>query len=243
MARGRIHIGTSGWHYKHWRGTFYPAELPVKQHFAYYAQHFDTVEINNSFYKLPPPSVFEDWYERSPEGFLFVIKANRFITHNLKLTRPHEPLTRLFDSILPLREKLGPILFQLPPGWKVNADRLRDFLEALPAGFRYVFEFRNETWYDASVYDLLRRHDCAFCLYDLGGHQSPMVETAGFVYIRLHGPSQNRYQGSYPAAALRKWAKRCRQWQKDGKDVFVYFDNDQLGYAAFNALQLRELMR
>jgi uncharacterized protein YecE (DUF72 family) len=242
MARAKIFIGTSGWHYKHWLGTFYPAGTNVKQQFEYYTHHFDTVEINNSFYKLPPREVFEGWYKNSPKKFLFVIKANRFITHNLKLTRPEEPLARLFNSIVALKEKLGPILFQLPPKWKVNTERLKEFLKALPAGYEYVFEFRNETWYNEEVYKLLKKYKCAFCIYELAGHTSPIIVTANIVYVRLHGPSPNKYQGSYTRSTLKKWAKQCIKWQSERKKVYVYFDNDQEGYAAFNALTLKELI-
>ncbi|MFL5744982.1 MAG: DUF72 domain-containing protein [Niastella sp.] len=237
-----IYIGTSGWHYKHWIGTFYPSDITAKQQFEHYAKLFDTVEINNSFYKLPPRTVFEGWYKNSPKKFLFVIKANRFITHNLKLTRPTEPLTRLFNSILALKEKLGPILFQLPPKWKVNVERLKEFLKALPAGYSYVFEFRNDTWYNEEVYKLLQEYNCAFCIYELGGHMSPIKVTANFVYLRLHGPLDNKYQGSYSKTVLRKWAKKCLEWQSQKKKVYVYFDNDQEGYAAFNAITLKAII-
>lgn len=243
MAGTSILIGTSGWHYKHWLGTFYPAGANVKKQFEFYTQHFNTVEINNSFYKLPPREVFEGWYTNSPRKFLFVIKANRFITHNLKLLRPKEPLARLFNSILALKEKLGPILFQLPPKWKVNVERLKEFLEALPAAHDYVFEFRNETWYTEEVYKLLQHHNCAFCIYELGGHISPIKITANFVYVRLHGPSENKYQGSYSKSDLKKWAKRCIEWQNPKKRVYVYFDNDQEGYAAHNAVTLKNMIK
>ena len=243
MPKKKIFIGTSGWHYKHWLGTFYPAGTSAKQQFEYYTKHFDTVEINNSFYRLPSREVFEGWYKNSPQKFLFVIKANRFITHNLKLTRPHEPLSRLFNSILALKEKLGPILFQLPPKWKVNTERLKEFLEALPHGYNYVFEFRNETWYTEAIYKLLQQYNCAFCIYQLAGHTSPLIITANFVYIRLHGPTENKYQGSYARTELKKWAKQCIEWQNQKKDIYVYFDNDQEGYAAFNAITLRGLVK
>jgi uncharacterized protein YecE (DUF72 family) len=243
MPRKKIFIGTSGWHYKHWLGRFYPEGASPGRQFEYYTKHFDTVEINNSFYKLPPRNVFTSWYKNSPKKFLYVIKANRFITHNLKLSRPKEPLARLFNSILALKEKLGPILFQLPPKWKVNVDRFREFLESLPKGYHYVFEFRNETWYTEEIYALLQKYNCAFCIYELAGHVSPMKVTAKFVYVRLHGPSKNKYQGSYTKASLRKWARQCIEWQRLKKEVYIYFDNDQEGYAAFNALTLKELVK
>jgi uncharacterized protein YecE (DUF72 family) len=243
MASTGIFIGTSGWHYKHWIGTFYPTGTSAKQQFDHYTRFFDTVEINNSFYKLPPREVFEGWYKNSPRKFFFVIKANRFITHNLKLLRPAEPISRLFNSILALKEKLGPILFQLPPKWKVNVERLREFLKALPVTHRYVFEFRNETWYNEDVYKLLREYNCAFCIYELGGHTSPIKVTADFVYVRLHGPLENKYQGSYSNPALRKWARQCLEWQSRKMKVYVYFDNDHNGYAAFNAVTLKALVK
>lgn len=239
----RIRIGTSGWHYKHWSGTFYPAGLNTRQQFAHYASVFDTVEINNSFYRLPPPEVFEAWYEESPGAFLFAVKASRFLTHNLKLSRPHEPITRLFGSILSLKEKLGPVLFQLPPKWNVNPERLESFLQALPAGYRYVFEFRNASWFREDVLAILKRYNAACCIYELAGYLSPMLVTANFAYVRLHGPSDRKYQGSYSEAALREWAEQCLEWQRKKKDVYVYFDNDEQGYAAFNAAALREMVK
>jgi uncharacterized protein YecE (DUF72 family) len=242
MPVSKIYIGTSGWHYKHWIGRFYPEGSNSKQQWQYYSNHFDTIEINNSFYKLPPRSVFEDWYENSPKNMLFAVKANRFITHMRKLTQPQEPITRLFGSILALKEKLGPVLFQLPPKWRMNVTRFKEFLEALPNGYRYAFEFRNETWYHEEIYQLLQQHDCGFCIYELAGHRSPVKVTADFVYLRLHGPTEFKYQGSYSNAVLKKWAKECTLWQKKKRDVFVYFDNDQEAYAAFNALTLKKLV-
>lgn len=242
MVAKKIHIGTSGWSYKYWVGRFYPEKSNSEQQFKFYAKHFDTVEINNSFYKLPPRSVFENWYENSPKNFLFVVKANRFITHMLKLTKPQEPIARLFNSIDALNEKLGPILFQLPPKWKVNANRFREFLEALPKGNRYVFEFRNETWYNNEVYQIMRDYNCGFCIYELAGHISPMEITADFVYLRLHGPTEFKYQGSYSDDALKKWAKQCMEWKKEKKDVYVYFDNDHEANAPFNAITLKRIV-
>jgi len=242
MGQAKVHIGTSGWSYKHWMGRFYPEKSSSEEQFEFYTKHFDTVEINNSFYKLPPRSVFENWYENSPKKFLFVVKANRFITHMRKLTQPQEPIARMFNSIDALKEKLGPVLFQLPPKWKVNVARFKEFLEALPKDHRYVFEFRNETWYNKDIYQLMHEFNIGFCIYELAGHRSPMNVTADFVYLRLHGPTENKYQGSYSNAALKKWAKQCAEWQSQKKDVYVYFDNDQDAYAVYNALTLKELV-
>ncbi|KEO72279.1 DUF72 domain-containing protein [Anditalea andensis] len=239
--KGKMYIGTSGWHYKHWKGTFYPEGTKDAQQMEYYLQHFDTVEINNSFYKLPSTTTFEKWKEAVPDDFIFAIKGSRFITHMKKLKVQRENIEKFFNGTDRLEEKAGPILFQLPPGWKINAERLKDFLGQLPKDYRYTFEFRNDTWYDEKIYDLLKTNNCAFCIYELAGHISPMEITADFVYIRLHGPG-DKYQGSYDHATLQSWADRCRGWQNEGKDVFVYFDNDQEGYAAFNAKTLIEMV-
>ncbi len=241
MAKGKAYIGTSGWLYPHWRGTFYPKGLLHKEEFAYYSIFFNNVEINNSFYRLPPRQVFEDWARTSNENFLFIIKANRFITHMKKLKDPKEPIQRMLDACSGLGKKLGPILFQLPPVWPLNLERFEAFLSALPKGYRYAFEFREVSWYNEEVYSLLKKHNCAFCIYQLAGHTSPIITTTDFAYIRLHGPTKNKYQGSYDFDALKYWAHLCRKWQKGGKDVYVYFDNDDSGYAAFNA-QVLEMM-
>ena len=241
VKRGKIYIGTSGWHYRHWIGTFYPPATKAAEQFNFYKQHFSAVEINNSFYRLPSPQTFKTWRLESPEDFLFVVKASRFITHQKKLKEPAETTKRFFESVRWLKEKLGPILFQLPPAWKVNAERLEEFLRALPKKFQYVFEFRNSTWYNEEILSLLKKYNCAFCIYELAGHTSPVYITADFVYVRLHGPG-NKYQGSYTQRSLVQWARQCQQWLKTGLDVFVFFDNDEKGYAAFNAQSLKKLM-
>jgi uncharacterized protein YecE (DUF72 family) len=242
MKKGAVHIGTSGWAYKHWKGVFYPEGLPAAQEFGYYTSIFQTVELNNSFYHLPAAKTFSQWRKTSPEDFVFAVKASRYITHMKKLKPDRSSLNVFFRQAGKLKEKLGPVLFQLPPRWKMNTERLEMFLDALPRTHRYCFEFRDHSWYDESVYELLRNHNCAFCIYELAHHLSPLQVTADFVYIRLHGPG-NKYQGKYNTATLKQWAARCRRWQKAGKDVYVYFDNDQAGYAAFNAETLAGLLR
>lgn len=237
----QIHIGTSGWHYKHWVGTFYPDGTKSAAQFPYYLRFFDTVEINNSFYRLPSKETFAQWRESVPENFTYAVKASRFITHMKKFIDPAATLHNFIENVQALGEKLGVILFQLPPGWKINPQRLAEFLAVLPDGFRYAFEFRNETWYTREIYDMLRHYNCAFCIYELAGHITPFEVTADFVYVRLHGPG-GKYQGSYPDEALQIWADKCRKWAKT-KDVYVYFDNDQEGYAAFNAITLQKMVR
>ncbi|MHA6250243.1 DUF72 domain-containing protein [Pontibacter sp. CAU 1760] len=237
-----IYIGTSGWHYKHWVGAFYPHGMKPKDFTGHYQQFFSTVEINNSFYKLPSAQTFANWRTAVPPDFLFSVKGSRFITHMKKLKDPQQSIARFFENVNSLEEKLGPILFQLPPFWHMNEERLGSFLAALPKGYRYAFEFRHHSWYSPGVLELLRQHQAAFCIYELEWHLSPMEVTADFVYVRLHGP-EGKYAGSYPEDTLSWWANNCLEWQHQGRDVYLYFDNDQYGYAAFNAQRLQDLVR
>lgn len=236
----KIHIGTSGWSYKHWRGTFYPQEIKIKDHFNYYTRHFNTVEINNTFYGLPSAETFLKWNNAVNDAFLFVIKANRYITHIKKLSNASESMTLFMERIKLLGKKLGPVLFQLPPTLKPNLEILEIFLQELPENHRYVFEFRNKDWHTEELYLLLKKYNCALCIYELAGYMSPVKITANFVYLRLHGPD-DKYQGNYSDEILKEWAAQCREWSET-KEVFVYFDNDEKGYAAFNALKFKELI-
>ncbi|HEX5410298.1 MAG TPA: DUF72 domain-containing protein [Terriglobia bacterium] len=238
----KIHIGTSGWHYSHWRGPFYPEDMPDDKMLDYYAQHLQTVEINNSFYRLPSGQTFKSWCDQTPSGFIFAVKASRYITHMKKLKDPESASQKFFAHAEALKKKIGPILFQLPPSWHINVDRLQSFLEALPGGHRYAFEFRDPTWFSAEVTELLKRHDAALCVYDLAGQQSPKDLTARFAYLRLHGPAQQKYSGRYTRPQLQKWLDLSTEWLQHGaRQVFVYFDNDQSGYAALNAIELQEM--
>jgi len=241
VSRGLIHIGTSGWHYGHWRGPFYPENLPSAGMLGWYTQHFDTVEINNSFYRLPTTEALAAWRRGTPRAFCFAVKASRYITHNRKLKDPEQSNRKFFSQIRRLGRRLGPLLFQLPPAWKLNFERLEEFLAALPRRHRYVFEFRNPTWNVAPVYEALRRHNAAFCIFELAGFQSPLEITADFTYVRLHGPG-GAYQGSYSQEQLKSWASRIRAWRTELQHVFVYFDNDQSGFAAQNAFELKRIL-
>lgn len=236
-----IRIGTSGWHYKHWVGKFYPDRFPGAKMLAYYYERFDSVEINNSFYMLPKIETLSCWREATPKNFEFAIKASRFLTHNKKLKEPENALNNFLPLGEALGKKLGPILFQLPPKWKINLERLEEFLEALPKFHRYTFEFREPSWLIEDNYALLRKHNAAFCIYELAGFHSPIEITADWTYIRLHGPG-NKYQGSYSDKVLRTWAERIVNWSDRLKGIYVYFDNDQAGYAAFNALALKRMV-
>jgi uncharacterized protein YecE (DUF72 family) len=236
----RIFIGTSGWHYKHWIGAFYPPKLPATKMLDFYLRHFDTVEVNNSFYRLPDPATLQAWREQTPKDFVFAVKGSRFITHNKKLKEPQHALQNLLPRVEVLEEKLGPVLFQLPPSWRVNEARLEEFLQALPVHHRYTFELREPSWFTPGVLELLRKHRAAFCVYDIGGFHSPVEVTTDFAYIRLHGPG-NKYQGSYSAGALERWAAWIADWRKRLREIYIYFDNDQAGYAAHNALTLKRM--
>lgn len=239
--RGRIHIGTSGWHYAHWVGPFYPSCLHSDDFLSHYARSFRTVEINNTFYHLPETATLEAWRDETPPGFVFACKASRYITHMKKLREPARSTARFLEAVRILGDKLGPILFQLPPRWHANAERLEDFLQALPDGLRYAFEFRDESWFTPRIYQVLARHDAALCAYDLMGWRSPAKTTAGFVYLRLHGPC-SAYGGNYGGRTLRGWARRLLTWRNTGLDVYCYFNNDQGGYAVQNARHLVDMV-
>lgn len=239
--RGKVYVGTSGWHYKHWLGSFYPSKLPVKEMFAWYARHFATVELNNSFYHLPAPETFDSWRDNSPDRFLFAVKGSRFITHMKKLKDPETSIEKFFLGAERLGAKLGPILFQLPPRWKVNTERLSGFLQVLPKQHRYVIEFRDETWLVPEVFEILREYNAAFCIHDLGGQQTPLEITANFAYVRFHGPGAAKYRGSYSDSVLKTWAERISGWQEQLTSVFVYFNNDIGGAAIGDAAALKRL--
>jgi uncharacterized protein YecE (DUF72 family) len=235
------YIGTSGWNYKHWLGPFYPKKLPAKEMLGFYAEHFDTVEINATHYHLPTPESVAAWRETVPGKFVFSVKASRFTTHMKKLKSPKTSTAKFFTRADKLREKLGPILFQLPPRWKVNVERLEEFLAAMPRHHRYTFEFRDLTWFTEEVYEVLRKYQAALCFYHQMGYDSPQEITADFVYVRLHG-TESKYGGSYPARVLKEWARRIRSWRRASKDVYFYFNNDPEGHAIRNALSLKQMI-
>jgi uncharacterized protein YecE (DUF72 family) len=233
------HIGTSGWSYDHWQGPFYPDGLPSAQRLAHYAKHLASAEIDNSFYKLPSAETLAHWRDTVPDGFVFAAKASRYITHMKKLNDPEDNVPRFVERMETLGDRLGPILFQLPPRWHRNGGRLGQFLDALDDRHRWVFEFRDHSWIDDKVLRLLERRNAAFCIYELDGYLSPRAVTADFVYIRLHGPD-GPYQGDYDAAALDHWAGAITDWCGQGLDVYCYFDNDEAGHAVNNALALTD---
>jgi uncharacterized protein YecE (DUF72 family) len=240
-AKCNIRIGTSGWHYNHWKGLFYPRELPKTRWLKHYAGDFDTVEINNTFYQLPKATTIENWFRQTPEGFLYTVKANRFITHIKKLKNAAEPLERFLQAAEILKEKLGPILYQLPPGLKKDIGLLENFIKLLPEAHISVFEFRNNSWYSDDVFELLDKNEAGFCVHDLGGLETPRLVTGRILYIRFHGPAE-RYAGNYTMPALKKWADWIRKNLGATRIAFAYFNNDANACAVRNAKQLKELL-
>lgn len=238
---GQLRIGTSGWVYKHWLDIFYPRRLSSSEQLQFYAQHFDTVEVNNSFYRLPSRAVFEAWAEAAPPGFLYAVKGSRYLSHLKKLKDPEEPLALLMERAGGLGDKLGPILFQLPPGWYANLERLGIFVAALGAFpcQRYTLEFRDRTWLQPAVYDLLEHAGIALCLPVGWGVPLDVRLTAPWTYIRMHSGSESV---GYGEEELRLWAGRVADFRKQGADVYVYFNNDPDGHALRDAERLRAML-
>lgn len=237
-----IRIGTSGWQYRHWRKTFYPEKLGRGGWLAHYATIFNSVELNASFYRLPEADDIHRWCESTPVEFRFAVKAPRSITHFKKLKNCESLLQTLIGRLSAFGNRLGPVLFQLPPRWRCNARRLGDFLAMLPRDAAFAFEFRDSSWHCEEVYALLRAHRAAFCIFDLDGKQSALETPGDFVYVRLHGP-RSAYAGNYRAPVLRTWSGRAFGWQRKNKDVYIYFDNDERAYSAKNARRMLRMMR
>jgi uncharacterized protein YecE (DUF72 family) len=239
QAEMQTYIGTSGWNYDHWRGTFYPGTVPKSRLLEFYAQIFTTVEVNATFYRQIGESTFHRWRENTPQGFIWAVKANRFITHIKRLKRVEDSLEKFFSQIGTLDKKLGPVLFQLPPSLEFDRCTAETFFSLLPKGNRYTIEARHESWTSDDALSILKDHDIAWCISDTAG-RFPYLEavTAGFVYIRLHG-SRKLYASLYTEEELVIWAEKIESW---GIDAYVYFDNDFMGYAPKNALRLRELL-
>jgi len=267
-----IRIGISGWRYEPWRGVFYPERMPQRRELEFCGRHFPTVEINGSFYSLQRPQYYDDWYNETPEGFLFAVKGSRYITHMLRLTHIEKPLANFFASgILNLREKLGPFLWQFPPMFRYNEQRLARFFDLLPRTtaealalarrrdarmigrsrlaidanrpLRHALEIRHPSFMTADFVRLLRKHDIGLVVADTAGKWPKMFHvTTNFVYVRLHGDIQI-YTSGYSDKALDSWARRIRAWHKAGHDVYVYFDNDVKVRAPFDALNLMHKLR
>ncbi len=235
----KLYIGTSGWNYNHWRGVFYPEELAQKKWLEYYCTHFDTVELNNSFYRLPEKKTFETWRNQTPDGFAFSVKASRYLTHIKRLREPEEPLERLMDRASGLSEKLNIVLYQFPPRWNLDLERLEQFLKILPKHPRSAFEFRDESWQCEEVWSLLSKYGVAYCVMDSPGLPLHLRTTCGYSYIRMHSGGD---EGNYTDDHLREWAGYATDMMGKG-DVYIYFNNDYKGFAVKNALKLRDMLQ
>lgn len=233
----RYYIGTSGWHYEHWRGLFYPPELPKTRWLDFYARHFTTVELNNTFYRLPTEKAFTSWRESSPKGFLYTVKVSRFITHIKRLKNVDEALENFLVRARLLEDKLGPLLYQLPPNMRRNDEMLESFLSILPPGLCHVFEFRHESWLDDKVFALLQRHNAGLCVFDMPDFTCPLVATADFAYIRFHG-SSGLYSSCYSDEELFDWARKISQLSQNLEAVYIYLNNDAQAFAVRNAQTL-----
>lgn len=238
----RVLIGTSGWHYDSWRGPFFPKGLPLNRQLGYYASQFCTTELNGVFYRTPTAKAVAGWRDATNDDFVFAWKASKFITHWKRLSENSINSLELLESrISLLRQKAGPVLFQLPPNFTIDANRLAAFLKLLKRRRRYALEFRHPSWYEPHILKILARRNVALCISDHHDAPSPWNRTADFVYVRGHGPG-GRYKGHYRSAELADWAKRIRSWKRQGCDVYVYFDNDQKSAAPADARKLCDLL-
>ena len=240
MARGTAHVGCSGWVYKDWRGVVYPDALPQRRWFEHYASMFDTVEINNTFYRLPPPETVERWREQAPPGFVYAVKLGGFGSHRMKLRDAASWLPNHLDRVSRLGWSMGPNLVQLPPRWKRNVERLDEFLSAAPKELRWAVELRDQSWVDDEVFAVLARHGAALCIHDLLPDH-PWVRTADWAYVRFHGPNaiEEPYNGRYGGRRLARPAARLTEWLDAECDVYAYFNNDWYGHAVTDARWLR----
>jgi uncharacterized protein YecE (DUF72 family) len=238
---GAVHIGCSGWQYRHWRGLFYPEKLPQRRWFEHYAATFRTVELNTSFYHLPKPETFDKWRDQAPRGFRYAVKASRFITHMKKLKECDEPLDTFLTRARRLGETLGPILYQLPPRWTFDRERLLAFLALLPRDLVHVFEFREPSWMEEEVLGLLDAHGIAYCAHDMTGMKAPRRATGPAAYVRFHGGA-GKYWGRYEDDVLLGWSDWAASEARSGRDVWAYFNNDIGGAAIEDALTLRSMV-
>jgi uncharacterized protein YecE (DUF72 family) len=238
-----VWIGTSGWTYDGWRGPFYPTDLPKKAWLDWYALQFPSAEVNFSFYRTPSLEAVTAWRKATPPGFLFAWKASRFITHWKRLHPDtcQNSIDLMVTRLKALKQKAGPVLFQLPPQFETDCDRLARFLGMLPRRYRYAFEFRHRSWYAPQVIDVLREHNVSLCLSDHHHAPAPWIVSADHVYVRGHGPG-GRYKDNYAEGTLREWAAHIRKWRRQGRCVFVFFDNDQKSAAPVDARRLMALL-
>jgi uncharacterized protein YecE (DUF72 family) len=238
----RYLIGTSGWHYEDWRQRFYPEKLPRAGWLEFYAGHFPTVELNNSFYRLPSERAFNSWRDNTPDGFTFAVKVSRYITHIRRLKDCREAMDNFMQRAKILGDKLGPLLYQLPPGLHRDDETLASFLSDLPGGVRHVIEFRHPSWLVEDIFGVLRQHRVGLCVFDMPALACPRLATTDFAYIRFHG-SESLYSSSYPDEALAGWAESIAGLAKTLDTAYIYFNNDVGGYALKNAVTIRDYLQ
>lgn len=236
---GQIRIGCSGWSYPHWRGRFYPEKMPAREHFDFYARHFDTVELNNSFYRQPPPERFVSWRGQAPPGFLFAVKGSRYVSHIRRLAVEQKSIDMVVEPALMLADKLGPILFQFQATFHLDLPRLERFVKMLPAGLRFTLEFRHDSWLVPPVCELLQSRRIALCIPDHPKMPKSFEITSDFTYVRMHLPDRGL---GYGRKSLQPWAERMLEWCAAGVDVFLYFNNDMEGHAIKDAETLKQLV-
>lgn len=234
-------LGTSGWSYKHWKGIFYPQDLPQKKWFQYFSGKFDTVEINASFYRIPILKTVQGWYERSPGDFKFSVKMSRLVSHRKKLKNCSDELQWFFSVFEPLYPKIAVVLIQLPPLLKFDPARINEFSSLLPTRYRFAFEFRNPGWYREETYEILARYGHIFCIHDMAGVATEKIITSDSIYIRFHG-FDSMYVGDYPETHLKQWAEWIKKQFQENRSVYAYFNNDIGGYAVKNCMSLRNML-
>lgn len=238
----KYYIGTSGWYYNHWRALYYPERLARSKWLQFYAQHFSTVELNNSFYHLPSEKAFATWWESVPGNFVFAVKMSRFVTHIKRLGDSVPAVENFLSRACQLQDKLGPLLYQLPPNMKRDDERLEAFLSSLPVGYRHVFEFRHASWLEDDVFGILHRYNIGLCVFDMPDLTCPFVVTGDFAYIRLHG-SRSLYSSCYSDEELSLWAQKIARLSRNVKAVYIYFNNDAEAFAVENAVTLKNYLR
>ena len=238
----KAYIGTSGWNYPHWKRRFYHT-TPKSQWLSFYAANFSSIEINATFYRLQSEKTMRRWYQLTPDNFRFTIKANRYLTHTKRLRNPEQSIALEQQHAQHLAEKLSVVLWQLPGNFKININRLQQFLDALQEWdkVKHCIEFRHSSWFEDDVADLLSQHNVAVCQSDAGDWPIWQQVTADFVYTRLHG-RPSTYVSNYSSAKLSIWASEIQAWLNQGRDVYVYFDNDADGRAPLNAMSLSKLL-
>jgi len=240
-----LHVGTSGWSYQHWAGRFYPKEVKSREYLEYYVTHFDCVELNACFYRLPKEAVVKGWMKRTPDEFLFCLKMSRWITHIKRLHEAGDSLKMFFDRFRPLKKKLGPLLVQLPPSLIFNEDKVRPFFKLLHGryrNYRFALEARHPSWVDDKVFTTLSQYGIAWVIADSGGfYPSEVVVTTDFVYLRFHGPG-GLYASNYPEELLQPYAESSKTWLQQGKSVWAFFNNDANAHAVENARAFRAMI-